>query len=455
MVGISLLCTLSVNAQNNRHLHGVIGNWCWTIDQKVLEIKPLDGNYGHIDFYNYKKNNYRPQIPYNILDYIILNNKNINVERTDIEEIVIRGRIEVNYCADLFYGFHNVKKIDLRGLYSPSLANMKAMFTECWKLNEVIMPNLSTDKVVHMELMFCDCKSLESIDISHFNMNEVTHAGGMFAGCSSLKTVKLPKTNTSKLIDLQQMFEDCNSLESINLADFQVKDAWVAYNMFKGCEKLKVIDASRITLNYRLGNANTMFAYCSSATTIKFPCFKDKRITIKGILDGCNSIKHVGMANSAIPISSMLNAIGSIYSATRISTMDLTNCVQDEWVSSPFNPFPSLNQIYSNTNTPNNLPVGFFDKLYSKARCKIVVPQSAYYAHYHSTGWNELSIVTYNNAKSQSLDISFDNDVEATGIIDIEENKAKEDVFYNLRGQRVSNNTNGLIIKNGKKYFVK
>lgn len=455
MVGISLLCTLSVSAQNNTRIEGFIDDCRWTIYNKVLEIKPQNGYLGNIKFNNFIKNNDRADSYNNILNYIKLYNNNIKVNSNDIEKIVISGRINIDNCSHLFCGFMNVKIIDLKGLYSKNLTNMGAMFSLCYKLETVNMPNLSTDEVTCMDIMFEDCKNLESIDISKFNMNKVQNANYMFYDCVNLKTIKLPITNNSNMLGMISMFENCKNLESINLPDFRISNVIDISYMFKGCERLKVIDASRIIINISAGNANSMFAYCSSATTIKFPCFKDKRITIKGILDGCNSIKHVGMANSAIPISSMLNAIGSIYSATRISTMDLTNCVQDEWVSSPFNPFPSLNQIYSNTNTPNNLPVGFFDKLYSKARCKIVVPQSAYYAHYHSTGWNELSIVTYNNAKSQSLDISFDNDVETTGIIDIEENKANEDVFYNLRGQRVSNNTNGLIIKNGKKYFVK
>lgn len=42
-----------------------------------------------------------------------------------------------------------------------------------------------------------------------------------------------------------------------------------------------------------------------------------------------------------------------------------------------------------------------------------------------------------------------------TGINDINAEKENEDVYYNLRGEKVNNPTKGIYIKNGKKYLLK
>ena len=52
------------------------------------------------------------------------------------------------------------------------------------------------------------------------------------------------------------------------------------------------------------------------------------------------------------------------------------------------------------------------------------------------------------------LGVTFE-DNDATGIETVKQAQTENDVMYNLAGQRVSSNHKGLVIKNGRKYFVK
>lgn len=624
MVGISLLCTLSVNAQKipNGDIAGCY--WRFTTHDGLLLIDSK--NYSETLDYSHDKWE-------NILDYIYLDQpQSKRYKNYEIKKIKIKGNIRIKDCESLFANLPNVKTIDLTGLKTDNAINMAGMFRECTKLEEIIMPNISTKNVKDMSYMFYGCNNLTFVDFSKFDISNVTTMNSMFLGCSSMISISLPKTNTELCTDLSYMFEGCTCLQSINLTGFAPKKVQYLSHMFANCDSLKTIDASNI-IAYN-ATADFMFYNCYKATTIKFPKFYGANPYIKGIACNCNSLEKISIAKSKINVSILIDAIKGIYSATRINTIDLTDCVQNEVVASPFNSFPNVSTIISNTTTPNNLPTGFFAALPQKSTVKVRVPVSAYYAHSQANGWkdfcpergtiltdetvgNTLPQGTYNccdlqytreasgdyetfclpftmsltsnndftfytftgnailkngkytietkqvtsnlipagtpfiaktrkgakftfinnvgnctlktsktqhkvdidlyitnyheqgcvitrkisgtyetlqrdpdeslysietpnslvstnmvspfrayirtpkgqdlprYAKMQSFDISFDNDVEATGIIDVEEKKTEEDVFYNLRGQRVYNNTKGLIIKNGKKYFVK
>ena len=56
------------------------------------------------------------------------------------------------------------------------------------------------------------------------------------------------------------------------------------------------------------------------------------------------------------------------------------------------------------------------------------------------------------NSKDNNIDIDLD---ETTGIEGLETPAAQKVIYYNLKGQRVDNPTNGLYIVNGKKVVVK
>lgn len=70
-----------------------------------------------------------------------------------------------------------------------------------------------------------------------------------------------------------------------------------------------------------------------------------------------------------------------------------------------------------------------------------------------ASAWLGLPVGKYNVTwNATALTVRFDA-VSTTGISEIERlRNGENEIFYNLAGQRVNNNTKGLVIKNGKKY---
>ena len=63
-------------------------------------------------------------------------------------------------------------------------------------------------------------------------------------------------------------------------------------------------------------------------------------------------------------------------------------------------------------------------------------------------------ITVSGTASARGLTAVFSDD-DATGIETVKQAQTENDVMYNLAGQRVNSNHKGLVIKNGRKYFVK
>ena len=99
---------------------------------------------------------------------------------------------------------------------------MAGMFENCSNLKEIRGINrFITKKVEDMHLMFHKCSELESLDLSNFDTSNVTRMDYMFSECYKLKNiVELNKLNTKKVTDMTAMFQLCYELRSLDLSNF-------------------------------------------------------------------------------------------------------------------------------------------------------------------------------------------------------------------------------------------
>ena len=90
-----------------------------------------------------------------------------------------------------------------------------------------------------------------------------------------------------------------------------------------------------------------------------------------------------------------------------------------------------------------------------KNRCYLQIPKVR--PVYSSRGANASQIAadTYGIGTSEMIAIPLFGSTGTTDIKDVRSVEEKDDVFYNLQGQRVDNPTKGLYIKNGNKVIIK
>lgn len=99
-------------------------------------------------------------------------------------------------------------------------SNSAWMFDKLYNLEEIVnLHLLNTSNVVNMRDMFCDCAKLENIDLSNFDTSNVTNMIGMFARMTEIEYLDLTSFDTSKVTEMGQMFTADTALEKIYVSD--------------------------------------------------------------------------------------------------------------------------------------------------------------------------------------------------------------------------------------------
>lgn len=98
-----------------------------------------------------------------------------------ITKVVMRNTVKAQgSLSRLFSGLSSAVSIDLMGIDSSSVTDMRDMF--------------------------CDCSSLASLDLSPLDTSSATYMGGMFHDCSSITSLDLSSLDTSLVEDMSAMF---------------------------------------------------------------------------------------------------------------------------------------------------------------------------------------------------------------------------------------------------------
>jgi len=72
-------------------------------------------------------------------------------------KVILKFKVKVNNCHELFYNCRDIKYIDLTSFYAKDITDMSRMF--------------------------CDCKNLQKVDLSYFDAVNLINMDEMFSGC--------------------------------------------------------------------------------------------------------------------------------------------------------------------------------------------------------------------------------------------------------------------------------
>ena len=126
------------------------------------------------------------------------------------ENVVIQN-LDVSLIDDLswlFYGYRNIRTLDLSGWKTSGAKDMRAMFRRCICLKSLNVSGWDTSNVEDMCDVFFQCASLKSLDLSSWDTSNAKYMCWMFSGCESLKSLNLSGWDTSNAM-LDCMFYKC------------------------------------------------------------------------------------------------------------------------------------------------------------------------------------------------------------------------------------------------------
>ena len=288
----------------------------------------------------------------------------------------------------MFYGCSSLTELDLSGWATPNLSRMGGMFAKCTSLKTLMVENLDVSNVTEMIAYFTDplnetsyvaiyaspfseCTSLQSLDLSSWDTSKVQSFGrngvGMFSKCSALESVNLSgwdvscSGNTSGTGYLDSMFQNCKKLKNINMNDWKWEGCRVRSmnSMFANCSSLTSLDVSGFDTS-NVTSMSAMFAGCSALPSLDLSEFNTSSVTDMGwMFNGCSKLTSLDISNfntsNVTRMSSMFSDCSSLTSID-VNEFDTSN-VKD--MGGMFNKCSSLTSLdVSGWNTSNVTSMG-------------------------------------------------------------------------------------------------
>lgn len=294
------------------------------------------------------------------------------------ETITAAQALSISYASaeDLtgcFYGFYDLKNLDLTKLKIPKAKNISGMFggrsdvtsldysklelpDTLEKAEElfVYLSGLTSFNLGQLKDMpltsikgwFKSCKALTSIDISDINISELKSMESLFEECINLEMVYLPEalSQPNKVESLKKMFYNCAKFPVGDLSSFDLANITDISYMFYGCSAI-----TDINLNSNFTTKLTNVAYLARGTGIKtldvtpiFNIDRTREWSLAGICADCTSLTDVIFPTETYKLKS----ISSMFKGcTSLENIDLRNADTIGIVSYAFQNCSSLKNI--------------------------------------------------------------------------------------------------------------
>lgn len=249
--------------------------------------------------------------------------------------------------------------IDLSGWVPKSLINMRAMFTNCVNITNIIgMNDWDVSKCESLYYEFCGCSNLQELDLSNWNVSNVENMTGLFSGCSSIISVgDLSNWDTSSVTEFTYAFTNCRVLNFTNnfIENWDTSSCKGFYGMFSNCYTLTELDLS----NWIMTNATNigyMFINCSSLEQVVLSDWDVSNCeNFMGTFQDCRVLSDIDISkwnmSSATNISGMFSVCKSLVELD-VTNWDVSNVTSINGIFKQCSKLTSVGDI-SNWNTSN------------------------------------------------------------------------------------------------------
>ncbi|MCR5100490.1 MAG: DUF285 domain-containing protein [Butyrivibrio sp.] len=175
------------------------------------------------------------------------NMTSLAVNYGDITSVTIEDDVIIDQASTLFYGFSNLKTVNMEGADCSKEDNAYGMFSGCYNIENITLP-LRWGKITDTSSMFNSCYKLKNIyNLDKLDTSNVEEMDHMFSGCRLFETLDLSFFNTSSLKSIQYMFQECTNLRELKL--FKAEHLENVFGAFSLCSNLKELDLSPFNLS--------------------------------------------------------------------------------------------------------------------------------------------------------------------------------------------------------------
>ncbi|EGF6091604.1 BspA family leucine-rich repeat surface protein [Listeria monocytogenes] len=244
-----------------------------------------------------------------------------------LEKVIIRDNYyptapSLRTTENMFLYTLNITELDVSGLDTSAVSNMRGMFYRCSALEELDVSHFDTSSVTNMLYMFCDNEKLEKLDVSNFDTSSVTDIRMMFENCSGLEELDVSNFDTSSVTTMTSMFRNCSGLEELDVSNFDTSSVTNMTSMFQNCTSLEKLDISNFDTS-SVTVMNYMFQNCTSLEEQDVSNFDTSSVTdMQGMFRNCTSLKEQDVSN--FDTSSVTNMSYMFDGCTSLEELDLS-----------------------------------------------------------------------------------------------------------------------------------
>ncbi|HAA4765592.1 TPA: BspA family leucine-rich repeat surface protein [Listeria monocytogenes] len=270
-----------------------------------------------------------------------------------IKEVIIRDNYyptapSLRTTENMFLYTLNLTELDVSGLDTSAVSNMRGMFYRCSALEELDVSHFDTSSVTNMLYMFCDNEKLEKLDVSNFDTSSVTDIRMMFENCSSLEELDVSNFDTSSVTTMTSMFRNCSGLEELDVSNFDTSSVTNMTSMFQNCTSLEKLDISNFDTS-SVTVMNYMFQNCTSLEEQDVSNFDTSSVTnMSYMLDGCTSLEELDL--STFDTSSVTTMAYMFQNCTALKSLYLDNFTYTKTMTDMFKGTTSLNYLFVSHN---------------------------------------------------------------------------------------------------------
>lgn len=344
----------------------------------------------------------------------------------------------------LFYGCSSLTSVDLSGFKTRDVTSLANMFERCSKLTSVTFgDNFDTSNVTTIRVMFYDCSALTKLDISRFNLDKLTEMDYMCYGCSGIKELNVGGNS------FENMTDESNYKNAFNgVGDYYNPIMLIVNDDFKLDGTFSTIfDKDKSTSGYSWMGGYFLLAFDKALkiSPVGYATFSPKRNIDVSKTEG---IKAYTVKYDAAAQTITLNPVSAVHYDAAVV-----------FKGAPGEYTPVSTGSYVSTMDNNDLKVSSTD-ITADGSQWILASRSGKVGFAKATpgttiiaGKGYLLIPT--SAAAKDFISICDNSTTGIDLVKSEEEKAINQILYNLAGQRVDQSYKGVVIMNGKKYIKK